>query len=372
MNDVMALDKDHAPEQLELADGESNETMQLEAKREQLLHAINSCQLNTIEERVAWLLNHFPKTRDSDIGLQIRYWQNFQPDLFDGGEISVLAYYRLARLTTLTRARATIQNKLKLFQASDEVKVRRKQLQASEHKNALKKLSNYHVYSVFVDESGKTQDNLIVGSMWFLNSPETFRIHKMVMDWKKSLHFDGEFHFQSITEAKLPLYTEFADLLSKHSALISFKAISVPRRGISDIRAALLKLTYQLLVRGIEHENATGRATLPRGISVIKDAEEIGQDKIFMAELHDRMKQVSATQFAGDLYLEHFSADDSTNLVNLQITDLFTSSLNRRLNATGERKQPKDRFADYFLEKICYAKESHSESIGDMTAHIAL
>ena len=176
----MALDKDHAPEQLELADGESNETMQLEAKREQLLHAINSCQLNTIEERVAWLLNHFPKTRDSDIGLQIRYWQNFQPDLFDGGEISVLAYYRLARLTTLTRARATIQNKLKLFQASDEVKVRRKQLQASEHKNALKKLSNYHVYSVFVDESGKTQDNLIVGSMWFLNSPETFRIHKMV------------------------------------------------------------------------------------------------------------------------------------------------------------------------------------------------
>jgi len=80
MNDVMALDKDHAPEQLELSDGESNETMQLEAKREQLLHAINSCQLNTIEERVAWLLNHFPKTRDSDsLAPPAKEFVHFQP-----------------------------------------------------------------------------------------------------------------------------------------------------------------------------------------------------------------------------------------------------------------------------------------------------
>ena len=96
INNVMALNEDEAPEQLELTAGTSNEAAQLEAKRESLVHAINSCQLNTIEERVAWLLNHFPKTRDSDIGLQIRYWQNFQSDHFDGGEISVSDYYRLA------------------------------------------------------------------------------------------------------------------------------------------------------------------------------------------------------------------------------------------------------------------------------------
>jgi hypothetical protein len=373
----MAPNQTETPEQMELSessagDGSQNEESLLEAKRDSLRNAIDSCCLNTIEERVAWLLNHEPKTRDSDIRLQIRYWQHFQPKHFDGDAISVTDYYRLARLTTLTRARATIQNKLKLFQASEEVKRRRKQLQEGERQNANKKRSNYHVYSVFVDESGKTQDHLIVGSLWFLNSPETFRIHTKVIEWKKSHNFESEFHFQSITEAKLPLYMAFADFIVENSALISFKAISVPNKGIRNIQTALLALTYQLLVRGVEHECATGRATLPRGLSVIKDAEEVGHDKLFVAELQDRIKQASASTFNDDLYVEHFAAIDSKGVMNLQIVDLFVSSLNRHLNATGDRKQPKDTFAEYFLKQIGYAKIVRQETVGDMIAHISL
>lgn len=131
-NAIMPLEENDAPEQLELSSNSSNDAATLEAKREQLLRAINSSQLDTMEERVAWLLNNFPKTRDSDITLQIRYRQNFQSDRFTGGEISVSDYYRLAKLTSLTRARATIQNKLKLFQASEEVAVRRRQLEKGE------------------------------------------------------------------------------------------------------------------------------------------------------------------------------------------------------------------------------------------------
>ena len=179
MNNVMALDEDHAPEQLELAGSADRDEAKLEAKRESLLHAVNSSQLNTIEERVAWLLNQFPKTRDSDITLQIRYWQNFQPDRFSGSEISVSDYYRLAKLTTLTRARATIQNELKLFQACDEVKKHRKQLQDGERANALKKRPNCHQYAIYIDESGKNQDNLIVGSLWYLNGAETIKIYRV-------------------------------------------------------------------------------------------------------------------------------------------------------------------------------------------------
>lgn len=368
----MALDEHDELRQLELTEGTLSDTAKLEIRRNSLLHAVSSCQLNTIEERVAWILNHFPKTRDSDIALQLRYWRNFQENLFDGGEISVRNYFRLTKLTTLTRARAIIQNQLKLFQASDEVKKRRKQLQEDERNNAIKKRSNYKQFSIYVDESGKTQDNLVVGSMWFLNGPETIKFYKLVDDWKKVRHFDGEFHFQSITEAKFPNYKDFADLVSANSALISFKAISVPRSGISNIHDALLKLTYHLLVRGIEHEHSTGRAVLPRGIQVFKDAEEIGQDKIFAADLSDRMKQVARTHFREELYVDDFFAEESSQNMHLQIADLFTSSLSRRLNVTGDRQQPKDRFADYFLAKIGYGNTIQTESVGDMTAHIAL
>ena len=222
---------------------------------------------------MAWLLNNFPNTRDSDITLQIRYWLNFESNLFDGEPISIRNYYRLQKLTSLARARATIQNDLKLFQASDEIKKRRKQKQDNEHDNAVKKRANYHRYVVFIDESGKTQDYLVVGSMWFLHGPETLRIYRELNEWKESRGFENEFHFKQITEQKLPLYFEVADYIAKNSGVLSFKIISVPRRGIADLHEALIQLTYHLLVRGLEHEHSSGRAPLPRGLQLVKDAE---------------------------------------------------------------------------------------------------
>lgn len=372
LNDVMALDEDHAPEQLELTSSVDADEAMAEAKRDNLLHAVHSSQLNTIEERVAWLMNQFPKTRDSDMTLQVRYWQNFQSDRFDGGSIAVSDYYRLAKLTTLTRARATIQNKLKLFQACDEVKKRRKQLQNSEVDNALKKRPNCRQYTIYIDESGKTQDNLILGSMWYLNGAETLKIYKLVESWKKANSAHNELHFRSITEAKLPSYRELADLIAANSAMLSFKAVSVQRKGIANNHNAFLRLASHLLVRGIEHEHNTGRAMLPRGISVCKDAEEVGQDKIFAAELSDRMKQAAASQFGGDLYVDEFSAENSSTNIHLQITDLFTSSLGRCLNARGDRRHAKDQFADYFLAKLGHTGVIQSEVVGDMTMHIDL
>ena len=369
---VMETDENQNSEQLELTADDLEQAAKDEAKRDQLLKAVSSCQLNTIEERVAWVLNHFPKTRDSDIALQVRYWQNFQSKQFNGGDISVTNYFRLAKLTTLTRARAIIQNQLKIFQASDEVKKRRKQLQDKERDNALRKRATYHQHAVYIDESGKTQDNLIVGSMWFLNGPETIKFYRVVDEWRKARNFAGEFHFQSITEAKLVNYMEFADLVAANSALICFKVISVPRRGVANVRDALLKLTYHLLVRGIEHEHSTGRAVLPRGIQVCKDAEELGQDKIFIAELSDRMKQAAATQFRDELYIGDFLAEESSQNMHLQIADLFASSVSRRLNTGGDGEQPKDRFAQYFLEKVGHGGAGSEEPVGDMMAHMVL
>jgi hypothetical protein len=375
MTTIMSVENDgSAMHQLELADSTSAPTSAPTAeKREALLKAVSSCELNTIETRVAWLMNHFPNTRDSDLALQIRYWQHFQPEYFDGGDISVRDYYRLTKLTTLTRARAVVQNTLRLFQASDEVKRRRKQIQKGEHENAVKKRASYHHSAIFIDESGKTQDNLVVGSIWFLNGAETLRIHRLFGEWKIRVGFESEFHFQTITEAKLPLYIEVADMLAAHCATVSFKAISVQKRGIAKVQDALLDLSFHLLIRGLEHEQATGRAPLPRGIQVCKDAEEPGQDKLFAADLTARMKQSAATQFEGNLYVEDFTAEVSAHSLFLQLTDLFTSSVGRQLNATGDRRQPKDRFADYLLRKLGVAiSEQPSESLGDMAVHIVL
>jgi hypothetical protein len=208
--------------------------------------------------------------------------------------------------------------------------------------------------------------------MWYLNGAETTKIYGLVEDWKKARGIDRELHFKSITEAKLPHYLELADLIAARSAMLSFKAVSVPRKGVSNVHDALMRLTSHLIVRGIEHEHSTGRAILPRGISVCKDAEEVGQDKVFTAELSDRMKQAAVSQFHDNLYVDEFYAEESASNVHLQITDLFTSSVGRQLNAAGARSHPKDQFADYFLAKLGRASMTRSEVVGDMTVYIAL
>jgi hypothetical protein len=198
-------------------------------------------------------------------------------------------------------------------------------------------------------------------------------MYQLVTKLKEDSGIENEFHFKSITEAKLSHYLELADLISANAAAVSFKAISVPRRGISNLHDALLKLAYHLIVRGVQHEHWSGRAPLPRGVQVCKDAEELGKDRLFAAELADRLKQASAGQFGHDLYVEECSAEDSAGNIHLQLADLFTSSVHRQLNASGERKHPKDQFADYFLGKIGITVSGQkTESFGDMTVHITL
>src|SRR5439155_3184472 len=109
-------------------------------------------------------------------------------------------------------------------------------------------------------------------------------------------------------------------------------------------------LSFHLLLRGVEAEDQSGRAPLPRRLQVWKDAEEVGQDRLVLADIHRRLQDTSKARFDGKLLLDEFFPENSEENSMLQIADLFTSSINRVLNAEGERKQPKDQLADHLLE----------------------
>jgi hypothetical protein len=94
----------------------------LEAERRQLINHVAAATANTLRDKVAWVLNHYPDARNSDITLQLRFWETFQPDIYTGGPIAPEDLYRLTRLTSIARERARIQNQYKLFLASPEVR----------------------------------------------------------------------------------------------------------------------------------------------------------------------------------------------------------------------------------------------------------
>src|SRR5690606_5641818 len=121
-------------------------------------------------DQVGFILNNFSETRNSDIELAWRYWQTFESHIFNGQHVTKQNLMALTRINSLTRSRARIQNEYKLFEADLEVKKYRGVLSAEQKEKAIEeKPKNLPMYSIFIDETGKTQDFISVGSLWIVD-----------------------------------------------------------------------------------------------------------------------------------------------------------------------------------------------------------
>lgn len=344
-----------APAKAEKATRSRSREEQREAERERLLAALASGTTRHLQERVAWILSTQPRTRDSDKLLQEAYWKEFERDTFESYLEDPAANYRkLTPLTSIARARAKIQNQYRLFQASPEVRKRRGQMSEEERERHAADMPPSPVVTVFADESGKTDNHLVVGSVWFLDPSDTLHLRTRIESWRKSANFHEEFHFAEITPHTLPRYQELIELVIAETPLMSFKHIAVPRSGIRSPEAAFEWLFYELVRQGIQHEDATGRAPLPRSLIVWKDeeAEGRGRDLITMAKLRDMLSTASAAYFDGGLSVEMCEPLNSKSQPLLQLADLYTGSINRTLSRTRTTHRPKDVFADYLLQRV--------------------
>jgi hypothetical protein len=336
----------------------------LEKAQNELLNRIASATFTTIESKVAWLLNNYPDTRNSDVALQLAYWDTFE-DEYHGGAIERDDLYRFARLNTLTRARATIQNKLKLFQASPEIRSRRGTLSAEEKKSAAKPAAP-PMYAVYADESGKTQQHYVVGSLWVLHGPETYRLIKAVREWRDRNGIDHEFHFTNLASGNLERYRAFVGMVLDNGAAVSFKSATIDRAGIGSMQDAFKEMFYQLTARGIDHEHESGRAPLPRSLQMWKDEEEEGYDKLLLATVEDRL----TARFQDRLVIDVMRAVPSKENVLIQVADLFTGAVNRMVNPPNPPPQTpgaKDEFARYLLGRVGW-----NPAEGDMAVRLSI
>lgn len=337
-----------------------------EQDRQRLLDGVVRAVFDTVEQKVAWILNNYPAARDSDITLQLRYWEAFAED-YDPRSLAPDDLYRLPRLTTLSRARARIQNKLKLFQATPEVRSKRGTLSDEERERAVRDAA-HPVFAIFADESGKTQDHLVVGSLWVLRSEETLRLVKELRAWRAEREFFDELHFANLSDGNVSRYMEAVNIVTANAAALGFKSASIPRRGAGQVREAVGDLFYQLIVRGLEHETATGRAPLPRILQMWKDEEEESYDRLLLADIGDRL----TARFQDQLPIDVLKAVPSRGADLVQISDLFTGSVNRVTNRPSTppaSPNAKDRFADYLLGIVGWTAQAGE---GDMAVSVAI
>lgn len=337
-------------EEIGITDESSTELHEKELKvqkeKQELLDRVVSGQIENIKDRVAFILNYSIDSRNSDIELAWLYWQTFESDKISRNSISKEQMKEVARISSLTRIRAKIQNEYKLFQADDSVKRFRGMLEENKKSDANQdKPIGLGLYSVYIDETGKNQDYLSVGSLWILKYE--LSVVMEFQKWKKDNGIDFEVHFTELSKNKLQLYKEFFIKFLSMFPESGFKLIVVNNKGFVDKGKAIVDLTYHLITKGVEHENNSGRAPLPRMLEVCIDQEEKGSDQLKIENIKDRLNSRSPSS----LYLNEIRALPSSQDFFLQVADLFAGSINRKLHFPGSTNF-KDEFADFVLRTL--------------------
>ncbi|HTK20995.1 MAG TPA: DUF3800 domain-containing protein [Mucilaginibacter sp.] len=323
----------------------------LEAEKHELLNRVLSGNIENVKDRVAFILNTSNDARNSDRELAWQYWQTFESQLLSGASITHEQFRALTQVGSLSRIRAKIQNEYKLFQADDKVKRYRGVLEEERKQEAIDdKPSGIGTYSVYIDETGKTQDFLSVGSIWLLKyGYSTIESQRELNRWKKEKGISFEFHFTELTKHKLESYKDFfIKFLSLHPD-IGFKLIVINNKGHADKNSAITDLTYHLITKGVLHEDSTRRAPLPRVLQVWLDEDEKGSDQLKLENIKER---ISRQKISG-LYMGDFYAVSSGDNFFIQAVDLFTGAVNRKLhNPSGNNF--KDEFADFILSALSF------------------
>jgi hypothetical protein len=329
-------------------------------EKSDLLDKVLSGNINTSREKVAYILNNSIEARNSDVELAWLYWENFESHTFNGITINKEQLKKMTGINTLSRSRAKIQNEYKLFEAHEVVKKHRGVLEEEKRNEAINdKPLNLPLYSVYIDETGKNDKYLIIGSLWIIDGGFlSYKTNLALAEWTKMENINFEFHFTQVSKHKLQSYKEFFIKFLTLNPTIGFKAIMVQNQGFQELTRPITDLTFHLIHKGIQHEDETGRAPLPRVLQVWLDDEEKGSDNLKLENLRERL----TAQKINGLVLKNFEAVVSKKNYFIQAVDLFTASINRKLNNPINEGHFKDELADFILRTVKFNIEELNKS----------
>lgn len=323
----------------------------IEKETRELQEAIASGNYKTKKDKVAAILNLYPKSRNSDVALTIKYWEVFQGDIYTGGALDPTKLFELERLTTIARIRAKIQNEYGLFVADDNIRKRRRKLEENVKEVMVSDNPSLPMINIFADETGKNSDYVIIGSVWIIDAVNMFKLYRRITDWKDKHHWKKEIHFTRCGKSDVDKFKEYVDLLAGNREYIGFKFVAFNKVGSSrPIESAVINLYKLLILKGVEHELKNGRITCPRIINLAIDKED-SIDAIAIEELKLQVRTQLVATYNDGVRLNEVETLDSKDGDFIQIADLISGAINRKLNHKGDRGY-KDDLAEYICAKL--------------------
>lgn len=341
------------PEEQDAVDIEVKRVAARLKAKESLIASLAGGDFSNQQTRVAHILNLHPAARNSDVALSLKYWETFQPELYNPDGIKPADFFKLDRVPFLVRARAKIQNEYELFQAEDRVRRRRKGREDDMRDAVLGDDAPRQTLQVFSDETGKNEEHVIIGSVWVLNGRAVYDVTKAIKDWQAGSKFaKREMHFSAFGRGDMNAVNDYLNTIAANREFLSFKLMAMPKRNSRrSIEEIVQRLHEMMLVRGLRHEIESGRVGVPRHVGVTVD-EEQSIDRIVLAEIRNTVAEgVERAHLDGVTLDERFNAVSSKESALIQLADVIAGAANRRLNFRGDRNF-KDDIADRLMDVL--------------------
>lgn len=342
----------------------------IEKEKAALLASLAAADFRTTRTRVAFILNLYKDTRNSDVTLAIKYWEQFQPDLYSPLGILPQNLFKLERFHLIVRARAKIQNEYGLYLADEVVRRHRRRNEEAMEADVVADAASRGVIQVFSDETGKTQRYVTVAAVWVLTGRAVYEVSHGVLEWKRNSPWaTREIHFAKMGAKDAAVLGELLNVIVNHREFLSFKVISFEREGsrrtVEDIVA---RLQEYMMVKGLEHEVNNGRVDLPLSVTLTMD-EEPSLDQFARNDLRAAVERRYHDEFAGRASVDSVASVSSHDSVLVQIADLIAGAVNRRLNHEGPRGA-KDDMADAVIDALGLV--DREEEVGGLDAFARL
>lgn len=333
-------------------------------ERRELIQSLAAADFSSQRTRVAYILNLFPAARNSDVALSLKYWEVFQPELYNPDGIKPEVFFELERVQFLVRARAKIQNEYELFQADVKVRSRRRGMEEKMRESVIEDAAPRQTLQVFSDETGKTETHVIIGSVWVLSGRAVFTTTNAIKTWQATSNFaNREMHFARFGKGDIDSVAQYLDVIINNREFLSFKLIATKRAHLKrSIEDTIQRLHEIMLLRGLEHELTSRRVGTPRHISVTLD-EEQSLDQIALEHMRRQIAADLERDHGQAVTIESITTASSKHSPLVQLADVIAGSVNRRLNFQGARNH-KDDIADLVIDRLGIEIEDfHDETL---------
>lgn len=314
-----------------------------EEKQQALLARLAKSDLARVEDKVAWILQRYPETRDNHILLALRYWYRFDADKIDaweGGSLNILL--ELENVATILRMGRHIQNSMKLWSGTERFKDFRDKYQLEFSRYFAEQAEGDKEIRLYLDETGTDTKSgfLAVAGICVPEWKVYEKHHAALRLWREQLGFLGTLHAADIPNDNAPHLALLEQLDSAKGSLL-FIGHAIETRIATD--QTLETLFLQLTLDALRKLNENGCLRETKHLLVVKEKAD-GFDRVYLPALRNDLEQALAAEFLGRVWLKDVVALPKGREVMLEVADHIAFGLQRGRRA-GSR-HPKDVVAE--------------------------